>query len=475
MDAPIGFLMTPPSHSISGPILPQAYMPINRIPAHREALAPFHRAAPYATLARVAVVMKGDRPMRTTLAPTTLLFLFMGQGGFAQPSPAPERPPVDDAKVKAFLDAKKGTWRDMNVPESDAQLLYDLVVKNKYKDVLEIGTSTGHSTIWLAWACSKTGGKVTTIEIDEGRHKQALAHFQEAGLKDYIDARLGDAHQLVQEVTGPFDFVFSDADKEWYKNYFIHAYPKLKAGGCFTAHNISSRPGGGTGEFMEYIKSVPGLETTVDTSGRGVSISFKRSRAPLPGVAADLDAKVKAFLDKKRGTWRDLNVPESDAKLLHGLVADHKYQDILEIGTSTGHSTVWLAWAASKTGGMVTTIEIDEARHKQALANLAEAGLRHYVDARLADAHALVKLIEGPFDFVFSDADKEWYKNYFVDVYPKLKKGGCFTAHNVSMRGGRRGGGGIQEFLDHLKTVPDLKTTIDTSGGGVSISFKESK
>lgn len=402
-----------------------------------------------------------------------IVIALSGMGSsIAQPSGASKRPPVDDAKVKAFLDAQQGSWRDRNVPDSDGKLLYDLVVKNEYRDILEIGTSTGHSTIWLAWACSKNGGKVTTIEIDEGRHEQALAHFRQAGVQDYIDARLGDAHHLVQELNGSFDFVFSDADKGWYTNYFIHAYPKLRVGGCFTAHNISMRRGGDIKEFMDYIKTVPHLETTVDSTGGGVSISCKRASAPLPGVGGALDAKVKTLLEKKRGTWRDMNVSESDGKLLRDLIIKHNYQNVLEIGTSTGHSTIWLAWACSKTGGMVTTIEIDEDRHRQAVANLAEAGLRHYVDARLADAHELVKQLKGPFDFVFSDADKEWYKNYFVDIYPKWKVGGCFTAHNVSRRGNRRGGG-IAEFLDYLETLPDVETTINTDGrAGVSISYR---
>jgi predicted O-methyltransferase YrrM len=71
---------------------------------------------------------------------------------------------------------------------------------------------------------------------------------------------------------------------------------------------------------------------------------------------------------------------------------------------------------------------------------------------------------------VFSDADKEWYKNYFVAVWPKVLPGGCFTAHNVS---GLWVGQGIREFLAHLKTLPDAVTTIDnTSRAGISISCK---
>ena len=186
--------------------------------------------------------------------------------------------------------------------------------------------------------------------------------------------------------------------------------------------------------------------------------------------STELDATVQAFLNRHRGTWRDLNVPESDGRLLHDLILKHKFTRALEIGTSTGHSGVWIAWALAKTGGKLTTIEIDPERHRTATANFKEAGLAAHIDARLGDAHQIVPALPGPFDFVFSDADKEWYKNYLVAVWPKMSSGGCFTAHNVS---GRGAGAGIREFLDHLKALPDAVTTIDTSSrAGVSISCK---
>jgi caffeoyl-CoA O-methyltransferase len=183
-----------------------------------------------------------------------------------------------------------------------------------------------------------------------------------------------------------------------------------------------------------------------------------------------LDQTVQAFLNRHRGTWRDLNVPESDGRVLHDLILKHKFTRALEIGTSTGHSGVWIAWALAKTGGKLTTLEIDPRRHRIALENFKEAGLASYIAARLGDAHEIVPALPGPFDFVFSDADKEWYKNYFVAVWPKVVSGGCFTAHNVSGTGAGRG---IREFLDHLKTLPDAVTTIDTSSSaGISISCK---
>jgi len=188
-----------------------------------------------------------------------------------------------DEKVKKFLSDNSRQWYDMNVPSVDGQLLYDLIIKGNYKSALEIGTSTGHSGIWIAWALSKTGGKLITIDIDEGRYKTAVENFKQAGLSAYIDARLADAHSLVKELKGPFDFVFSDADKDWYKNYFIDVDPKLKTGGCFTAHNISQGDRGGRsgnsgqGAYLEYVKSLKNYETTVNTAGGGVSISYKKA------------------------------------------------------------------------------------------------------------------------------------------------------------------------------------------------------
>ena len=94
-----------------------------------------------------------------------------------------------DEKVRKFLDESRGSWNDMNVPDVDGRTLYDIIIKGNYKNALEIGTSTGHSGIWIAWALSKTGGKLITIDIDEERHKEALENFKKAGLSEYIDAQ----------------------------------------------------------------------------------------------------------------------------------------------------------------------------------------------------------------------------------------------------------------------------------------------
>jgi len=182
-----------------------------------------------------------------------------------------------DSTVISFLESRMYRWRDMNIPYSDGHVLYDLIMKNHYTRALEIGTSTGHSAIWIAWALSKTGGRLITVEIDEGRYKEAVENFREAGVAGFIDARLADARELVPALDGPFDFVFCDADKNWYKQYFMAILPKLTTGGCFAAHNVGGTRGyGDVTNFLEYVRKMPNMETVIIPSSKaGISVSIK--------------------------------------------------------------------------------------------------------------------------------------------------------------------------------------------------------
>ncbi|MBD3414923.1 MAG: methyltransferase [Candidatus Aminicenantes bacterium] len=188
-----------------------------------------------------------------------------------------------DEKVQSFLESHRFGWRDMNVPEIDGRILYNIILENNYTQALEIGTSTGHSAIWIAWALSKTGGKLVTIEIDERRYKEALNNFEQAGLSEYIDAQLADAHELVPELEGPFDFVFIDADKGWYTNYAKAVIPKMKSGGCIAGHNVYQPSRSrwarqtGTSEFYEFMLEQEEFETSIlEESQAGVSVSYKK-------------------------------------------------------------------------------------------------------------------------------------------------------------------------------------------------------
>jgi len=231
------------------------------------------------------------------LALAASLCIIIGMSGFSSGRGIAQKTADSasiDALVRKYMENRRASWRGMNVPDADGQALHDIVLQHNYKNALEIGTSTGHSAIWIAWALSKTGGKLITIEIDRDAYEEARVNFRETGLARYIDARLADAHQLVPELPGPFDFVFCDADKDWYSNYLESVLPKLTVGGCFAAHNVSggyysggrgrSRGGfgrgyGQAGDFWEFANSIPSLETKIlDIPGSaGLSVSYKKA------------------------------------------------------------------------------------------------------------------------------------------------------------------------------------------------------
>jgi len=174
-----------------------------------------------------------------------------------------------DKKVQAYLDKNQSNRHEGNIPASDGKIFFDLIVKNGYTRALEIGTSTGYSTIWLAWALSKTGGKLITIEIDEARYKTAMANFKEAGLSDYIDARLADAHKLVYQLKGPFDFVLMDADKSM--EYIEATAPNIVQGGLFVSHGFHDQ----NESYEQSLKRLKSFETNFNTGG-GFCISKKK-------------------------------------------------------------------------------------------------------------------------------------------------------------------------------------------------------
>ena len=101
----------------------------------------------------------------------------------------------------------------LNLESDTARLVAILARSSAATRVLEIGTSNGYSTIWLAWSVGPAGGRVVSIERDARKHAMAQENLTRAGFYDRVDLRLGDATMIVREISGPFDLVFFDADR----------------------------------------------------------------------------------------------------------------------------------------------------------------------------------------------------------------------------------------------------------------------
>ncbi len=177
-----------------------------------------------------------------------------------------------ERKILAVLDAaqRDGTTFQ-NVPAADGRMLRLLTESAGAKHVVEIGTSTGLSGLWLCMALQKTGGKLTTFEYDTGRAAIARRHFRQAGVDGIVTLVEGDAHQTIARLHPPVDVVFIDADKEGYVDYLNKLLPLVRSGGLILAHNIGMAP-----DYDRLVKSNPALETLYAGEDEGMAITLKK-------------------------------------------------------------------------------------------------------------------------------------------------------------------------------------------------------
>ncbi|MFB3788385.1 MAG: class I SAM-dependent methyltransferase [bacterium] len=182
-----------------------------------------------------------------------------------------------EKKILAVLSDMESAQRGgmMNVPRDDGRWLRQMVESLGVQNLVEIGTSNGYSGIWFCLGLQKTGGKLTTFEIDAQRAALARENFARAGVEGRVTLLEGDAHQRVKELKDPIDFLFLDADKEGYLDYLNQLLPLVRPGGLIVAHNIN--PQMADPNFIQAITTHPALDTTfLSIRGSGISLSLKK-------------------------------------------------------------------------------------------------------------------------------------------------------------------------------------------------------
>jgi predicted O-methyltransferase YrrM len=164
--------------------------------------------------------------------------------------------------------------RMLNITPETGQLLAILARAMAARRILEVGTSNGYSTIWLAWAARDTDGHVTTIERAADKAAMARANFARAGLADRVTLLVGDAHDVLPALPGPFDLVFLDADRESYLTYLDVLLVRLRPGGLLVTDNVVSHAHE-LGEFLARLKGDPRLESVTVPIGNGEELTYK--------------------------------------------------------------------------------------------------------------------------------------------------------------------------------------------------------
>ena len=191
-----------------------------------------------------------------------------------------------DRTLVAFLDelARFGEDNDareterpkrmLNITPDTGRLLWILVQAARATRILEVGTSNAYSTIWLADAARATGGHVITLERNPDKVRLARENLTRAGLADRVEIREGSAAETLATLTGPFHFVFLDADRANYSTYLDLALPKLQPGGLLVADNVISHAEELT-DYLARVKSNPTLFSVTIPVGKGEEVSLK--------------------------------------------------------------------------------------------------------------------------------------------------------------------------------------------------------
>jgi len=163
------------------------------------------------------------------------------------------------------------------VGEEVAQLLVDLAVGLRAKTIFELGSSFGYSTLFLAEAARRTGGRLVSFEIHEGKQAHARQQIAEAGLAAQVEWRLGDAVQLLEAEKGPVDLVLLDLWKDLYVPCLDRVYPLLSPHGVIVADNMLypefSRPDALV--YRTAVRAKPGMQSVLLPIGQGIDIACR--------------------------------------------------------------------------------------------------------------------------------------------------------------------------------------------------------
>ncbi|QJB48927.1 methyltransferase domain-containing protein [Acinetobacter sp. NEB149] len=160
--------------------------------------------------------------------------------------------------------------RYRNIEPESGRFLSMLIRAQQSKNILEIGTSTGYSTLWLAEAARQTQAMITTLEVDAERVAQAKQYATEIDLADLINFKVIDAQVYLKEEQEIFDFILLDAERDAYVSYWPHLSRLLKAkGGLLVVDNVISHAAE-VEEFIALIQQDPRFIMSTVPIGAGL-------------------------------------------------------------------------------------------------------------------------------------------------------------------------------------------------------------
>ena len=180
---------------------------------------------------------------------------------------------LSELEMQAERERMRQGATEMLDPDA-AKFVSLLAVSQQAKNIVEVGSGAGYSTLWLAYAASKTGGKVIACEIDPAKADEARTNLEKAGMAAFAEVLTGDAREALRHQDEPVDFLFIDGDYGQYETYFDVVYKRMRVGSTVVANHVVAAEND-LADYTTYVQNHPNLESVTIPLAQGLEFSVK--------------------------------------------------------------------------------------------------------------------------------------------------------------------------------------------------------
>ena len=403
--------------------------------------------------------------------------------------PADFRGIIEECAARAMEEGVDGApeWERFKVISDEVGKYLFILARSTWRSrMVDMGGRCGaaSSVIWLAGAACQVDGEITAWEANPRRLLKMQNCLSRARLSPNVELvsadpmwRMDEDEEDTSDIAPDderrnFDMIVASlTEPDWMARIHL-GWDMLESDGLMILTDTLQVGEEGSRAVNEFIKTHPAFAVGIGL-GEGVLMAMKLSDENGDPMSDSSILGEKAYNvlenlqaeNRKPGTHL-MAIPPETGKFLWILVRAMGAKNVLEIGASAGYSGTWIAKALEDTDGKLTTMDIDPGKVSRAAETYAEAGVSDRVTIIEGDARDIVPTIEGTYDMVFLDCDKEHYQDLLEPILYRIRRGGLLIADNVISHGEI-----LKQYVDEVQHHPCLASVTVPVGSGEEMTM----
>jgi caffeoyl-CoA O-methyltransferase len=403
--------------------------------------------------------------------------------------PADFRGIIEECAARALEEGVDGApeWERFKVISDEVGKFLFILARSTWRSrMVDMGGRSGaaSSVIWLAGAACQIDGEITAWESNPRRLLKMQNCLSRARLAPNVDLVSADpmwsmdddeedtADVATDEEQRQFDMVVASLiEPDWLARIEM-GWDMLESDGLMILTDTMQVGEDGSRAMNEFIETRPAMAVGIGL-GEGVLMALKLSDEAAGPLSESeiLGEKAHDVLEKLREENRKpgthlMAIPPMTGRFLWILARALGAKNVLEIGASAGYSGTWIAKGLEESDGKLTTVDIDPKKVRRAAETYEAAGVSDRVKVMEGDARDIVPTIEGTYDMVFLDCDKEYYQDLLEPILYRLRRGGLLVADNVISHGEM-----LKLYVEEVQHHPCLFSVTVPVGSGEEMTM----